>query len=1657
MNNFDQLLCRLLWGQLQSLGLFTEKNPVMADLKTKYRLCDLYDRWLEESIAVLVRNNYLRRHGESFIVIDALPMDMDAAWKEWDRLKITWLEDPDMKAHMVLVDATIRALPEILTGKVPATDIMFPDSSMKLVEGIYKNNFVADYFNEILANTVAAYIQEQLKQYSTPRIRFLEIGAGTGGASAMIFQKLKLYQDYIQEYCYTDISKAFLMHAEKEYGPQNPYLTYKIFNVEESIGGQGLDTGGYDIVIAANVLHATKNIRQTLRNIKSVFKKNGLIVLNEINQNSLFTHLTFGLLEGWWLYEDKVLRIPGCPGLYPETWQRVLESEGYRSVLFPAQEAHHLGQQIVIAESDGVVRQIQKHNPGVIPVKMRNFTQMTKQLPEQKPLTTQTRGITQNLLREKTIAYIKKLVGETLKIPGNKIDSSKPLEAYGIDSIVISQLTNSLQKGLDGISNTLLFEYQTIDALAEHLIKAQKDSLNKLVGLEERKLYQEIANDSDTLVKSYQAHRIPAFRKSAHHFRHQNQETKKSESRPLREPIAIIGLSGSYPQGENLNDYWENLKKGKDCITEIPENRWSLEGFFHPDPQEAVAQGKSYNKWGGFLEGFADFDPLFFNISPREASNMDPQERLFIESCWEVLEDAGYNKEQLAAKYNGRIGVFAGITKTGFDLYGPDLWKQGEKVYPHTSFSSVANRVSYLLNLRGPSMPIDTMCSSSLIAIHEACEHLHHGECEMAIAGGVNLYLHSSSYIGLCSLGMVSKNNQCAAFGQGGDGFVPGEGVGCVLLKPLSRAKQDGDHIYAVIIGSNTNHSGKTNGYMVPSPNAQSDLIVESFKKSGVDPRTISYVEAAALGSNLGDAIEVSALTKAFSQYTEDKYFCAMGSVKPNIGHLEAASGISQLTKVILQLQHQQLVPSINAEPLNPNINLNNTPFYIQREFQKWKRPMLRIDGEEREFPRRATVSSFGAGGSNGHLIVEEYIPSEEEKIHTRSINSPQIVILSARNTDRLCAAAQQMLEFIELQKDFSLSNFAYTLQLGREAMESRLVMVVNNREELLQGLKEYLKSIKANKDVETPIPIFTGRREEQHSELKDLLSGKIGENLVQALWAERNLEKLALYWAKGGEIPWEALHKGERVRKISLPTYPFEKQQYWINFKSDNKKSNYPMANTDFSNSKVKQRFLDNKGKLAKELYEVLSQFKYNKITVESINKKMINILTNNMQENQSLQETVNNVLNKLAHSLIGVEQAVDEMYEYLQGQNMLKLNILVKEIVCCVLDLSMEKVAMDISLSEYGMDSIVFMDLYRNLKKYFTSLDITSIKQCVTLNDIVLEIGKQIDDEVLNRVVIRKNKEENFYAKSILSMGSMEDIKKIVLQEDEIEEQREIILQKLKKISREELIRRKIFKKDVDVYLYNTFDVMIDERNCLWIIFKIKVLGEQAAMDMLNLNDLIHNGIDMEKIPILYLTHYGTHFLLGGDRLFFAQSNSNEKEIDKFQQWAENFKLIFNYAPSENYPLCVAVCTGTAQGGGFELLISCDFQFVLPQIKLGVPEIKSSLYAGMGGLSYLASQVGLARTKLLNLTGGLINGYQAYEMGLISHLSVNPFYDAYHFYDAIPNMKIAKHLNYRLNQQYKELRNRDLDDWIQFTQANVKEGYRYIIDDYKMFNSLD
>jgi acyl transferase domain-containing protein/acyl carrier protein/SAM-dependent methyltransferase len=1140
MDEIQELLSKLLWGQLRSVGLFADNVTTLKDIKTKACILDLYDRWLEQSIAVLEQNNYIRRDGQNCLILDTAWVNIDALWEEWNRKKELWLKNPNLKAYTVLLEATMRNLPGILTGKVLATDIMFPDSSMKLVEGIYKNNPTADYFNEVLAGTVTAYIDERINKDRRARIRIFEVGAGTGGTSAVVLKKLQAYREHVDEYCYSDISKAFLLYAEREYGPGNPYLTYKIFNTEASPSIQGIEDGGYDIVIATNVLHATRNIRETLRNIKPLLKKNGLILLNEITGFTLFSHLTFGLLEGWWMYEDKALRAPGCPGLYPETWQKVLEIEGFRSVFFPAKTEYDLGQQVIVAESDGVVRKKQKPETKVsvvnkiennqthekkVFIKEREKTADRNIRPVSNVVEYQTE-ITENMILEKSKAYMKKLVGEALKISPDKISSEEPLEKYGIDSILVVQLTSELRKVLDNISSTLFFEYQTIDALVEHFINTQKDKFVKLIGLDAESLEKRKSDLTTASAMPSAESRDLTVPKSRRMLSSPVRNSREAGGLTDRvKDIAIIGLAGRYAKADNIFEFWDNLKEGVNCIEEIPSDRWDWKKFYN---SEKGKKGSMYTKWGGFIKGADKFDSLFFRISPAEAESMDPQERLFLEVAYQSMEDAGYTPQNICS--SRKVGVFVGVMNSNYPT-GTTYW-------------SIANRISYVLNFLGPSMAVDSACSSSLTAIHLALESLYSGTSECAIAGGVNLITHPVHYIKLSGMTMLSPSDTCKAFGDKADGFVDGEGVGAIVLKPLEKAVADGDHIYGIIKGSSVNAGGKTNGYTVPNPNAQSQLIEDALKRSGINPRTISYIEAHGTGTALGDPIEIAGLNKAFGTFTNDRQFCAIGSVKTNIGHCESASGIAGLTKVLLQMKHCQLVPSLNSKDLNPDIDFASTPFMVQQELREWKRPKVNMNGTEKEFPRTAGISSFGAGGANAHIIVQEYIPQTDGySDKTSDTNKYAIVVLSAKNEDRLTARARQLLDAIKIQKleNSSLMDLAYTLQVGREPMEERLALMVNSIEELSNKLEAFLKG---NEEIEG---LYRGQVKRNKEALSVFSGDEDLTSIVDAWISKGKYSKLLDVWVKGLDFDWSRLYGEDKPGRISLPVYPFNGERYWI------------------------------------------------------------------------------------------------------------------------------------------------------------------------------------------------------------------------------------------------------------------------------------------------------------------------------------------------------------------------------------------------------------------------------------------------------------------------------------------------------------------------------
>jgi acyl transferase domain-containing protein/thioesterase domain-containing protein/NAD(P)-dependent dehydrogenase (short-subunit alcohol dehydrogenase family)/aryl carrier-like protein len=595
-------------------------------------------------------------------------------------------------------------------------------------------------------------------------------------------------------------------------------------------------------------------------------------------------------------------------------------------------------------------------------------------------------------LLEAAEAFLKQTLASEAKLPLSKIRSQEPLENLGIDSLLIMTLTRELEKVFGELPKTLFFEYQTLAELSEYFVDRHPSAIQKLTATSNKPRPQQSAAVRST--------KEPVKPEPA---------APRVNSGTL--DVAIIGLSGRYPMADDLAAFWENLKNGKDCITEIPTERWDHSHYFDTNKKKP---GKSYSKWGGFVNDVDKFDPLFFNISPAEAELIDPQERLFLETVWQTFEDASYTRQQLSSS---RTGVFVGVMYGQYQLFSAENALAGDTLVFGSSYASIANRASYFFNLKGPSIALDTMCSSSLTAIHLACSSIWQGECKLAIAGGVNLSVHPQKYQLLSQGRFAATDGRCRSFGDGGDGYVPGEGVGAVLLKPLGDAIADRDHIYGVIKGSSINHGGKTNGYTVPNPKAQAELITDALKNANLEPSRISYIEAHGTGTSLGDPIEIAGLTKAFesdrgvSTELVKPNSCPIGSVKSNIGHLESAAGIAAVTKVLLQFKHQQLVPSLHSKQLNPNLNLGDTPFFVQQELAQWQQPKTVEGGVEKYYPRQAGVSGFGAGGANAHLILEEYVDdfSSVEGVEAQ----PHIVVLSARTRDSLKRYANKLLDFL--------------------------------------------------------------------------------------------------------------------------------------------------------------------------------------------------------------------------------------------------------------------------------------------------------------------------------------------------------------------------------------------------------------------------------------------------------------------------------------------------------------------------------------------------------------------------------------------------------------------------------------------------------------------
>ncbi|MCF6524503.1 SDR family NAD(P)-dependent oxidoreductase [Streptomyces sp. JJ36] len=694
-------------------------------------------------------------------------------------------------------------------------------------------------------------------------------------------------------------------------------------------------------------------------------------------------------------------------------------------------------------------------------------------------------------------------------------DPDQGFYELGLTSVDLLTIAGHLETALNtDLYPTLLFEHPTITALATHLTDEGHTPPTDPTAPATRRTTPEPAAPQSA-VPGPAAAPAPAPSPAT--------GDASPGPDPFDGPVAIVGVAGRYPGAPDPDALWEVLREGRDCLTEVPADRWDVDQWYDPEPG---TPGRTYLRRGGFLPEVDRFDALFFTVPPQQAKLMDPHERQFLEVAWSALEDAGYTPESLNAAAGGRVGVFAGSMWADYHLHGLENVRDGGGEVALSWLGGIPNRVSHAFDFRGPSELVDTACSSSLTALHQACVSLRRGECRAALVGGASLSLHPYKYVRSAANGLLSRDGTSRPFGQGASGYVPSDGVGALLVRPLADAEADGDRILAVVRGSAVGHTGRTSGYTVTSPDAQSRVVEEALESSGVPAGTVTLLEAHGAATALGDRMELDALNRTFRRHTDREGFCAAGSVKANIGHTEAAAGLASLTKVLLCMRHRTLVPALPGSAPDPDLPLAGSPFRLPERAEPWTPVTDPETGAPA--PLRAAVSSFGFGGANAHVVLEEYpappaAPGDD--------GTPRVVALSARTEDQLVRRAADLRDALRnapADRPLRLADVAHTLATGRRHLAERLALVASSTGALAAALDAFATG-------GTPaVPAFLGTVRRRPGDTGGEPAGP----------ARTDAEGRAEGWARGTVTALEPVPGG---RRIALPTYPFGGERHRV------------------------------------------------------------------------------------------------------------------------------------------------------------------------------------------------------------------------------------------------------------------------------------------------------------------------------------------------------------------------------------------------------------------------------------------------------------------------------------------------------------------------------
>jgi acyl transferase domain-containing protein/NAD(P)-dependent dehydrogenase (short-subunit alcohol dehydrogenase family)/SAM-dependent methyltransferase/acyl carrier protein len=913
-----------------------------------------------------------------------------------------------------------RQLPEILRGKLSPLETLFPNGDATLAQRLYEKAPVSTYFNSIAAAAAAALSRAHMRG-----CRILEVGAGTGATTASVLPRLDAHY---AEYCFTDVSGLFLSRAKRKFSDYRS-VNYRLLDIDRDPAQQGYELGGFDLVLATNVIHATADLPRTLAHVRSLLAPGGALILCEATEYLPWFDITTALIEGWQRYNDGIRR--DHPLLSASQWTSVLRDAGFIDVrAFPedGEPTQVLGQHVLLALAPATVAVAVSHTDagGGFSEKL-----LAAAPADRRPLL-------QDLVRERLAAVL------GVDHPGALAPTLRLMD-LGLDSLMALELRESLERVLqlrERLRSTLVFDFPTIDAVVEHL-------------------HSEIFGGESEPAPPTRANFGTGAEKDA---------------------VAIIGAGCRLPGGvDDLESFWRLLANGTDAVTEIPRDRWNIADWYDADPD---TPGKMATRWGGFLDGVDRFDPEFFGISAREAESMDPQQRLLLEVSWEALENAAQNPARLS---ESRTGVFVGLTNDDYGrLLSRDDASSLDSYYASGVARSVAaGRISYVLGLQGPNISIDTACSSSLVAVHQACQSLRSGECRLALAGGANIILLPETTVALSRAHMMAPDGRCKSFDDSADGFVRAEGCVILVLKRLSDAIRDRDHVLALIRGSAVNQDGRSSGLTVPNGPAQEGVIRQALSDAGVDPSDVDYVEAHGTGTALGDPIEAHALAAVLGKNRDPRTPLRLGSVKTNLGHLEAAAGAAGLLKAALVLSRNAIPPSLHFHRWNHNIDWKGTPVSVPVEYTPWERIGR---------PRIAGVSSFGFSGTNAHVVLEE-APLQLESEPTTVV---QVLRLSSRTESALRHLVERYCSFFDDHPDIALTDVCYTAATCRSVFPWQLEV----RGETVAEIRRHLADAVKRADF----------------------------NHAPALDRE----------------PSPATEEAPARQKVALPLTPFERQRYW-------------------------------------------------------------------------------------------------------------------------------------------------------------------------------------------------------------------------------------------------------------------------------------------------------------------------------------------------------------------------------------------------------------------------------------------------------------------------------------------------------------------------------